>query len=139
MYSLKKINQIRWRLSLLEYISRKSVALLTMLLEASIELIYLHFFVGFICFCTAKTLNISLHLSTIIAFTPFSIRYSTTAAWLLLKISLRVIIFIIRRSKRFKRIQHSLHRHPDFPYFSHFHPDFRPRFYENSYFGPERK
>ena len=29
----------------------------------------------------------------------------------------------------------SLHRHPDFPYFLHFHPDFRPRFYENSYFS----
>ena len=28
----------------------------------------------------------------------------------------------------------SLHRHPDFPHFSHFHLDFRPRFQENSCF-----
>ena len=41
MYSLKNINQIRRKLSLLEYISWKSVALLSVILEARIELIYL--------------------------------------------------------------------------------------------------
>ena len=57
----------------------------------------------FICFCTAKPLTISLHLPTIIAFTPLSIPYSTIAGWLLLNISLRVIIFIVRRSKSLKK------------------------------------
>ena len=42
MYSLKNINQIRRRLRrLLEYMSWKNVALLSVLLEARIELIYL--------------------------------------------------------------------------------------------------
>ena len=42
MYSLKNINQIKRRLRrLLEYISWKNVALLSVLLEAHIELIYL--------------------------------------------------------------------------------------------------
>ena len=41
MYSLKSINHIRQRLSLLKYISRKSVALLSVILEARIELIHL--------------------------------------------------------------------------------------------------
>ena len=29
----------------------------------------------------------------------------------------------------------SLHRHPDWPHFSHFHPDSKLRFQENSYFS----
>ena len=41
MYSLKNINHIRRRLSSLEYISWKSVALLSVTLEARIVLIYL--------------------------------------------------------------------------------------------------
>ena len=41
MYSMKNINQIRRRQSLLEYISWKSVALLNVILEGRTELIYL--------------------------------------------------------------------------------------------------
>ena len=41
MYSLEHINQIRRRLSLLEYISWKTVALLSVILDARIVLIYL--------------------------------------------------------------------------------------------------
>ena len=99
MYSLKNINQIRQRLSLLEYISWKSVALLSVILEARIELIYLQICLWISSASAQKKLSISLRLSTIIAFAPFSIPYLTIAGWLLLNIFLRVTVFIFEEAK----------------------------------------